>query len=136
MSDKPLHGQLVDSALVAGIAARAARETPGVLRLATARRHLFARLRTGAAQSWRTTAGWAARRPGDPDAPNLRDGVVAMIDDGTATIEVDLATDAAYNALDVAEQVRDRVAQALRATGIAAGPVHVTVLAIERRAGA
>ncbi|MBD8042547.1 Asp23/Gls24 family envelope stress response protein [Arthrobacter sp. Sa2BUA2] len=135
MSDKPLHGQLVDSALVAGIAARAARETPGVLRLATARSHLLARLRTGVSQSWRTTAGWAARRPGDPEAPKVRDGVVAMIRDGTATIEVDLATDAAYNALDVADQVRDRVAQALRATGITTGPVNVTVLAIEPSAG-
>lgn len=132
MSDKPLRGQLVDSALVAGIAARAARETPGVLRLATARSHVLSRLRTGAARSWRTTAGWAVRRPGDPDAPNLRDGVVAVIHGGTATIDVDLATDAAYNALDVAANVQDRVAQALRATGVAAGPVNVTVLAIER----
>jgi len=131
MPEEPIRGQLVDSGLVAGIAARAARETPGVLRLATARSHVLARLRTGAARSWRTTAGWAARRPGDPDAPSLRDGVVAVIRGGTATIEVDLATDAAYNALDVADQVRDRVVLALRATGIAAGPVNVTVLAIE-----
>ncbi|MBD7994714.1 Asp23/Gls24 family envelope stress response protein [Arthrobacter sp. Sa2CUA1] len=136
MSDKPLHGQLVDSALVAGIAARAARETPGVLRLATARSHVFARLRLGATQSWRTTAGWAARHSGDPDAPTLRDGVVAQIHDGTATIEVDLATDAAWNALDVAAEVRERVAQALHATGITTGPVNVTVLAIERAPGA
>ncbi|WP_312182563.1 hypothetical protein [Arthrobacter sp.] len=132
MPEKPLRGQLVNSGLVAGVAARAARETPGVLRLETARSHRLARLGTRAARSWRTTAGWAARSPGAPGAPDLRDGVVATIKDGTASIEVDLATDAAFNAQEVAAQVRERIALALRATGITAGSVNVTVLAIER----
>lgn len=135
MSDKPLHGQLVDSALVAGIAARAARETPGVVRLATARSHVFSRLRLGAASSWRTTAGRAVRHSGNPDAPTLRDGVVARIHDGAATIEVDLATDAAFNAREVATTVRDRIAQALVATGVGVGSVDVTVSAIEPAPG-
>ena len=135
MSEKPLRGQLVDSGLVAAIAARTARETPGVLRVETARSHRLARLGTRAARSWRTTAGWAARRPADPQAPVLRDGVVAAIVNGTARIDLDVATDLAFNAREVTADLRKRIARAVGSAGISTEIVNVTVLAVEPRSG-
>jgi hypothetical protein len=129
---EPLRGQLVDSGLVAGIAARAALETPGVLRVEASGHPLSRLLRSGVSRSWRTTAGRAAGRPADPDAPARRHGAVASIREGSAQIELALATDAAFNALEVATQVRASVARALELTGVPAGIVNVTVLAIER----
>lgn len=134
MPERPLQGQLVDSGLVAGIAARAARETPGVLRLETDRGYLLARLRSSAVRSWRTTAGWAARRPADPDAPALRDGVLAVISGGAARIDLGVATDLAFNAQEVTTALRDRIARAVASAGIRTETVNVTVLAIEPRA--
>ena len=123
MTDRLLHGRVIGSSVIAGVAARAARETPGILRLGPSRGHLAVRLRSAARNT--------LRRLPDPGARTSRDGIFAAVSEGTATIDVEVATDARFNALEVAADLQERVRRALRTTGIAPGPVNVTILAIE-----
>ena len=123
MTDRPLQGKVIGSSVIAGVAARAARETPGILRVEPTLGHLILRLRASARNSLR-------RRP-DFGSRTSSDGVVAAVTDGQATIDLEVATDARFNALEVAADLQERVRQALAGTGVTPGPVNVTILAIE-----
>lgn len=123
MSDRPVRGTVIGSSVVAGVAARAARETPGILRLGTGLGQLLVR--------WGAAARNNLRRIPDSGTRTTRDGVAASIADGRATIDVEVATDARFNALEVAADLQQRIRRALRGTGVAAGPINVTIFAIE-----
>lgn len=123
MTDRPVQGKVIGSSVIAGIAARAARETPGILRLDTTLGQLMVR--------WRATARNNLRRVPDSGSRTSCDGVYASISGGRATIDVEVATDARFNALEVAANLQERVRQALRRTGVAAGAINVTICAIE-----
>lgn len=121
----PLEGKVVGSGVIAAIAAREARRTPGVLRLEPTVGRLVLRLRRAAAD--------ALRRSPVPEASSTADGISAWVIDGTAALSLDIATDVEFNALDVAAELQARITSAIAATGLAAGPVNITVLAIEPR---
>lgn len=122
----PLEGKVVGSGVIAALAAREARRTPGVLRLEPTVGHLVLMLRRAAADTLR-------RSPGR-DAAATPDGITAWVADGTAALTLDIATDVEFNALDVAAELQSRITSAIAATGLTAGPVNITVLAIEPRA--
>lgn len=122
---EPLEGKVVGSGVIAAIAVREARRTPGVLRLEPTVGQLVLRLRRAAADALR-------RSPG-PDAAATANGITAWVVNGTAALSLDIATDVEFNALDVAAELQARITSAIAATGLVAGPVNITVLAIEPR---
>lgn len=126
MTERPIRGHLIGSSVIAGIAARTARETPGVLRLEPTLGHMLDRLRTDARNRLRLHP--------DPGARTGRSGVFVTVADGRASIDLDVATDAGFNALSVAADLQERIRRALRATGVAPGPINVTIQTIERPA--
>ncbi|MGM0929385.1 MAG: hypothetical protein ACQEXN_06730 [Actinomycetota bacterium] len=123
MSERPLEPRLINSDLVADLAARAALETPGVLRLEPTLKNLLAHLGSGAAQ--------ILGRNRVDSTPTRRDGVFATVRDGVADIHLDIATDIAYAALTVAQAVRGQITGALSRTGLTPGRIDIAVLAIE-----
>ncbi len=123
MSENPLQSQVITSKLIASLAARTALETPGVLRLEPTVQGFLARLGPAALQRLYNSAS--------QDGSYRDDGVRASIKDGTAYIHLDIATDIAYTALNVAEKVQQRVRENISHTGLSVGPVDVTILAIE-----
>ncbi|MHA7244106.1 Asp23/Gls24 family envelope stress response protein [Paeniglutamicibacter antarcticus] len=115
----PEQRALVTNRDIEALAAQAAMQTPGVLRLEPTIRDLLGRIGpTGAARS-----GQGANR--------LHEGVVATINDGIARVHLDIATDITYTALQVAQTVQDRVCQGIRKTGLIPGNVDISILAIE-----
>jgi uncharacterized alkaline shock family protein YloU len=126
MSDQPLQGSIITSELIASIATRTTLETPGVLRLEPTIRGFLARLGPTLQN---------LRNPGSQTSTFRHDGVTATISDGTARVHLDIATDIAYTALDVAESVQQRVRESISHTGLTPGTVDITILAIEHRRG-
>ncbi|MGF9664245.1 hypothetical protein AAIH25_20505 [Arthrobacter crystallopoietes] len=123
MSERPLEARLITSDLVADLAARAALDTPGVLRLEPTLKNLLTNLGSGAAQI-------LGRNRAD-STPTRRDGVFATVRDGVADIHLDIATDIAYAALTVAQAVRGQIIRSLSRTGLTPGRIDIAVLAIE-----
>ncbi|MCY0905326.1 Asp23/Gls24 family envelope stress response protein [Arthrobacter sp. H14-L1] len=123
MSEIPLQSQVITSKLVASLAARTALETPGVLRLEPTVQGFLARLGPAALQR--------LYNPASQDGTYRDDGVRVSINDNVALVHLDIATDIAYTALNVAEIVQQRVRENIGHTGLAVGPVDVTILAIE-----
>lgn len=123
MPDQPLHGQVITSQLIASLAARTALETPGVLRLEPTIKGFLTRLGPAALQT--------LRNPESQNGTYRHDGVAATISDGTAHIHLDIATDIACTALNVAEAVQQRVRERISHTGLTPGPVDICILAIE-----
>ncbi len=123
MSENPLQSQVITSKLVASLAARTALETPGVLRLEPTVQGFLARLGPAALQRLYNSAS--------QDGTYRDDGVRVSINDNVALVHLDIATDIAYTALNVAETVRQRVRENIGHTGLTVGPVDVTILAIE-----
>lgn len=125
MSDQFLQGAIVSSRLIASIAARTALETPGVLRLEPANQGFPPRL-----------AAWQdLRHSGSQNGTYQHDGVTASISDGTVRVHLYIATDIAYTALHVAENVRQRVRESISHTGLTPGTIDISILAIEPRRG-
>lgn len=127
MSEKNLEGSLINSQLIAALAARTALETAGVLRLEPTIQGFLARLGPAVLENLRLS--------GSQDGSYRHDGVIARIHDGTATVHLDIATDTAYTALSVAESVQERVRENIHHTGLTPGPIHVHILTIEASAG-
>ena len=125
MSDPPLQGAIITSQLIASLATRTTLETPGVLRLEPTVHGFLARLGPAALRH--------VRGSGSQDGTYRHDGVTATISDGTARVHLDIATDIAYTALDVAEAVQHRVRESISHTGLTPGAVDITILAIEHR---
>ncbi|WP_434620317.1 Asp23/Gls24 family envelope stress response protein [Arthrobacter sp. A5] len=123
MSEQPVQGQVITSQLIASLAARTALETPGVLRLEPTIQGFLARLGPAALQN--------LRNPGSQNGTYRHDGVTATISDGTARVHLDIATDIAYTALNVAEIVQHRVRESISHTGLTPGRVDISILAIE-----
>ena len=123
MSDPPLQGSIITSQLIASLATRTTLETPGVLRLEPTVQGFLARLGPAALRH--------LRNPGSLNGTYRNDGVTATISDGTARVHLDIATDIAYTALDVAEAVQQRVSASISHTGLTPGAIDITILAIE-----
>ncbi|MCG2624373.1 hypothetical protein LVY72_20995 [Arthrobacter sp. I2-34] len=123
MSERPLEARLINSDLVADLAARAALDTPGVLRLEPTLKNLLAHLGAGTAH--------ILDRTRTDSTPTRRDGVFATVHDGVADIHLDIATDIAYTALTVAQAVRVQIARAVSHTGLTPGRIDIAILAIE-----
>ena len=127
MSDEPLQGSIITSQLIASIASRTTLETPGVLRLEPTIHGFLGRM---------GPALQNLRNPGSQDSTFRHDGVTATISGATARVHLDIATDIAYTALDVAETVRRRVRENISHTGLTPGTIDVTIVAIEHHRGA
>lgn len=127
MSDPPLQGSIITSQLIASLATRTTLETPGVLRLEPTVQGLLARLGPAALRH--------LRNPRSQNGTYRHDGVTATISDGTARVHLDIATDIAYPALDVAEAVQQRVRESISHTGLTPGAIDITILAIEHHRG-
>ena len=127
MSDQPLQGSIITSQLIASIATRTTLETPGVLRLEPTIHGFLARLGPSSLRN--------LRNPGSQNSTYRHDGVTATISDGTARVHLDIATDIAYTALDVAETVQQRVRESISHTGLTPGTIDITILAIEHHRG-
>ncbi len=125
MSEEALQSQIVTSQLIASLSARVALETPGVLRLEPTVQGFLARLGPAALKS--------LRNPGSQNGAFRHDGVTATINNGTASIHLDIATDIAYTALNIADTVRKRVRESISHTGLTPGQVGISILAIEPR---
>ena len=125
MSEHHLQGALVNSQMIASLAARTALETPGVLRLEPTIEGFLARLGPAALRS--------LLKPKSQDGSYRHDGVTATIIEGTAQVQLDIATDIAYTALRVAETVQNRVHETIQHTGLTPGHIHINILAIEPR---
>lgn len=126
MSDEPLQGSIITSRLIASIASRTTLETLGVLRLEPTPQGFLARLGP-ALRNLRNT--------GTQDSTFRHDGVSATISGATARVHLDIATDIAYTALDVAETVQQRVRESISHTGLTPGAIDITILAIEHHRG-
>jgi uncharacterized alkaline shock family protein YloU len=127
MPDEPLEGRIVVSDLIASLAARAALETPGVLRLEPTVRGFLARLGPAVLHTLRPSES--------QDGDDRHDGVTATITGGVARVRLEIATDIAYTALDVAQAVQRRVRADIARTGLTPGAVEISILAIEPRPG-
>lgn len=127
MSDQFLQGSVITSQLIASIATRTTLETPGVLRLEPTIQGFLPRLGPAAFQN--------LRHPGSQNGTYQHDGVTATISDGTVRVHLYIATDIAFTALHVAEKVQQRVRESISHTGLVAGAIDITILAIERRRG-
>lgn len=125
MSEQPLQGQVITSQLIASLAARTALDTPGILRLEPTLQAFLAQLGTAALQNLRNF--------GSQNGTYRHDSVSATITDGTAHVHLDIATDIAYTALQVAQTVQQRVRENINHTGLTPGKVDVSILAIEPR---
>ena len=123
MSDQPLRGSIITSQLIASLATRTALETPGVLRLEPTIQGFLAGLGPAALHHLRS--------PGSQNGTYRHNGVRATISDGTASVHLDIATDIAYTALQVAESVQQRVRESISHTGLTPGTIDITILAIE-----
>lgn len=122
MSDHPLEARLISSRLIADLAARTALETPGVLRLEPTLKRLLTHLGTGTIQNLRRT---------DTRTASRHDGVFVTVHNGIADVQLDIATDIAFPALNVAQAVRERIARTISHTGLIPGRIDISVLAIE-----
>ena len=127
MSDQSLHGSIITSQLIVSIAIRTTLETPGVLRVEPTNQGFLLRLGPAALQN--------LRHAGSQNGTYQHDGVTATISDGTARVHLDIATDIAYAALDVAEAVQQRVRESISHTGLTPGAIDITILAIEHHRG-
>ena len=125
MSDQHHAGALINSQLIASLAARTAQETPGVLRLEPTLEGFLTRLGPATMRSLHTLHG--------PRGSYRHEGVSARINDGTVRIDLDIATDVTYTALTVAEAVQQRIRENILPTGLTPGPIDVHILAIEPR---
>ncbi len=123
MSENPLQSQVITSQLIASLAARTALETPGVLRLEPTVQGFLARLGPAALQRFYNSAS--------QDGTYRDDGVRVSINDNVALVHLDIATDIAYTALNVAETVQQRVRENISHSGLTVARVDVTILAIE-----
>ncbi|MDJ0315250.1 hypothetical protein [Arthrobacter sp. H35-D1] len=123
MSEQPFQGALVNSQMIASLAARTALETPGVLRLEPTIQGFLAQLGPAALRS--------LLKPKSQNGSYRHDGVTATIVDGTVQVHLDIATDIAYTALSVAQSVQNRVRETLQHTGLTPGHIHINILAIE-----
>ena len=133
MSDQHHAGALINSQLIASLAARTAQETPGVLRLEPTLEGFLTRLGPVTMRSLHTLHGPHGNQKGSQDGSYRHEGVTARINDGTVRIDLDIATDIAYTALTVAEAVQQRIRENILPTGLTPGPIDVHILAIEPR---
>ncbi|RAX48072.1 hypothetical protein DQ353_16990 [Arthrobacter sp. AQ5-05] len=62
-----------------------------------------------------------------------RDSVWAEINGGIAHVHLEIATDIAHRALAVSDAVRERVRQGICNTGVGAGSIDISILAIENQ---
>ncbi|WP_066289564.1 Asp23/Gls24 family envelope stress response protein [Arthrobacter sp. B6] len=123
MSDHPLEARLISHRLIADLAARTALDTRGVLRLEPTLKGLLTHLRTGTIQNLRRT---------DTRTTSARhDGVFVTVHNGIADVQLDIATDIAFAALEVAHAVREQIARTISHTGLIPGRIDISVLAIE-----
>lgn len=125
MLEQPLQGQLITSQLIASLAARTALDTPGVLRLEPTIQGFLTRLAPAALRNLRNL--------GSQNGTYRHDGVSATITEGTAQVDLDIATDIAYTALTVATKVQHRVREHITHTGLTPGRININILAIEPR---
>ena len=123
MSDHPLEARLISSRLIADLAARTALDTSGVLRLEPTLKNLFTHLGTGTIQN--------LRRTDTRTTPTRHDGVFVTVHNGIADVQLDIATDIAFAALNVAQAVREQIARTISHTGLTPGRIDISVLAIE-----
>lgn len=108
--------------VIAGVAARAAIGTPGVVRLEPGLRGLVTAWTRAARHRWRGL---------DP-AP--ADGVRVRTTDGRVTVEIDLVTASADQAAAVGRAVQRAVGQFVTAqTGLVVDEVSVSIMDIEDR---
>jgi hypothetical protein len=125
MSEKFVTGAAVTSRIIASLAARAALETPGVLRLESTLNDVLSRLHPAAMEP--------APDPTDESGGCRRDSAWAKINGGVAHVHLEIATDMARAALAVSDAVRERVRQGIWNTGVEAGSIDISILAIESR---
>ncbi|WP_258805758.1 hypothetical protein [Pseudarthrobacter sp. NS4] len=123
MSDHPLEARLISHRLIADLAARTALDTPGVLRLEPTLTSLLTHLGTGTIKNLRRTDTRATFA--------RRDGVFVSVHNGIADVQLDIATDIAFSALNVAQAVREQLARTISHTGLIPGRIDISVLAIE-----
>lgn len=123
MSDHPLEARLISRRLIADLAARTAIETPGVLRLEPTLKSFLTHLGTGTIQN--------LRRTDIRTTPARHDGVFVTVHNGIADVQLDIATDIAFAALNVAQAVREQIARTISHAGLIPGRIDISVLAIE-----
>lgn len=123
MSDHPLEARLISRRLVADLAARTALDTPGVLRLEPTLKSLLTHLGTGPIQN--------LRRTGTHTTSARHGGVFVSVHNGIADVQLDIATDITFAALNVAQAVREQIARTISHTGLIPGRIDISVLAIE-----
>lgn len=126
MTKKANPGAAVTSQVIASLAARTALETPGVLRLESTLKDVLSR------------PGPTIMNP-PPDLSSDLDGcrherVWATLNAGIAHVHLEIATDSAYTALTVSDAVRERVRLSICNTGVKAGTIDISILAIESQA--
>lgn len=108
--------------VIASVAARAAIETPGVVRLEPGLRGLVTAWTRAARQRWKGL---------DP-AP--ADGVRVRTSDGRVSVEIDLVTSAADQAAAVGRAVQRAVGRVVaEQTGLAVAEVSISIMDIEPR---
>lgn len=123
MPERPVEARLISSHLIADLAARAALDIPGVLRLEPTLKNLLTHLGKGAIQN--------LRRTDTSTTPARHDGVFVTVHNGIADVQLDIATDIAFAALNVAQAVREQIARTISYTGLIPGRIDISVLAIE-----
>lgn len=123
MTEDATAAAAVTSQTIASLAARAALETPGVLRLESTLNDVLSRLRP--------TAMEPTPDPANDLGSCRRDSVWAKINGGIAHVHLEIATDIAHRALAVSDAVRERVHQGICNTGVEAGSIDISILAIE-----
>jgi uncharacterized alkaline shock family protein YloU len=120
---EPVAGRLITAGVIARIIARTARETPGVIRLEPTLKNTLRSLGGATVDSLHP----GEKTSGDPHP----DGISVIIRDGIVDADIDIATDMTRPALDVAHTLQTAVHEGISRTGLTAGNINVTILAIE-----
>ncbi|WGW12319.1 hypothetical protein LWF01_00700 [Saxibacter everestensis] len=131
MSDTPVSGETDSRERLAAVIAQTVLDTAGVIRLEPTLKNAISRLNARAAREA------AARLNSVPSVDRGgQDGILLSLHQDGADVVIDIATDARYTALEIAEQVQGRIAHVLSESGVGRTQVKVSILAIEKAANA
>ncbi|WP_026531470.1 hypothetical protein [Arthrobacter sp. H41] len=125
--ESPVEPRLVDLEAVADNLSAALAQLPGILRLEPTVKSMMNRLRALSLNSLHRTTGSGWQEP----RVVARDGLLLSAAGEILNVQIDVATDVAHPAVEVAETAQKRAAEIIRKAGLQVGSINVTILAIE-----
>lgn len=120
----PLNARTVDLDVLADSLVRDLGHEPGLVRLEPTIRSVIKKFKIPSLLP-------AQQRPLQETGTTSRDGLVLTLVEGVVNVQADIATDVEHRALGIAESIQHRIADSIRRSGLTAGEIDITILAIE-----